>query len=510
MQVFKLALAASAATLIAAAPAMAQKSKDTVRLAINDPFVVLSSYHVPVDEAGNFYRRVYQTLVAFDEHNDKVVPQLATSWKRINPTTLEFELRDDVTFHNGNKFDADDVVDTFTYAADPKVQMVYKNRYDWVKVAEKLGPYKVRIESKTPNATDLQMIGYRFSIQDAETHNKLENKADYGRLTPYGTGPFKVVSLDKNQGILVERFDGVKGDPKYVRAPIKRIHGIPMPDRQTQIAQLLTGGIDMIRNVSPDNANEAAKNPELKATTLPTASFVFMQIDAAGRSKNKALRDPRVRKAIWMAIDRDALIKHIVPGNGSAEKMEALCFTLTIACKWSISAPAYDPAGAKKLLAEAGYPNGFDLVYDVFIPIKAIGEAIAGELRKVGIRATVNPVTINVYRKNLSDNETQMASVFYPSAGHPDVSGILDIFFEAERDYARDPIIHKAMTDGLLEFDPAKRAAIYQKAIDRNNEMNYVFAVSSLPTVYAHSKDIEIRPSALSAGDYYIDDYHWK
>jgi peptide/nickel transport system substrate-binding protein len=512
MRALNLALSAAVVALFAT-PAMAQKSKDTLRLAINDPFTILSGYCVPVDEAGNFYRRVYGTLVSFDERNQKAVPHLAKSWKRVNPTTLEFELFDNITYHNGDKFDADDVVSTIEYTSDPNQTFNFKSRYTWVAKVEKLGPYKVRIVGKEPNALDLGLLGYRTYIQNKESFEPLENKCDYGRLTPYGTGPYKVVSIDKNDGIVVERFDKFKGDPKYFRAPIKRIHGIPIPDKQTQIAQLITGGVDMLRNVTPDNAAEIIKSSkDLKLTVLPTGSFVYIVLDAAGRSGLKPLTDPRVRKAIWMALDRDTIIKHIVPGGqqGVALKMMKLCFDHNIGCDGSNNAPKYDPAAAKRLLAEAGYPNGFELTYDVFIPIKYIGEAIAGSLRKVGIKANVNPVTINVFRQKQSAGEINMVSIFYPTAGHPDTGNILDVFFTGKRDYAHDDQMHKLMKAGSAEFDDAKRKAIYKQAMDLNNEKNYVMAFSSLPTNYVHSKDIEIKPNLLSGGDNYIDDYFWK
>jgi peptide/nickel transport system substrate-binding protein len=512
MHSFKLALAAGVAALMAG-PAMAQKSKDTLRLAINDPFPVLSGYCQPVDEAGNFYRRVYGTLISFDERNHQVIPHLAKSWKRVNPTTWEFELFDNITYHNGSKFDADDVVSTIEYTSDPKQVFEFKSRYTWVKSIEKLGPYKVRLEGKSVNAMDLGLLGYRTYIQDKESFDKHESKCDYGRLTPYGTAQYKVTSIDRNAGIMVERFENFKGDPKYFRAPIRRIHGVPIPDRQTQIAQLMTQGVDMLRNVTPDNAEEMVKQvPNLAVTILPTGSFVYIVLDAAGRSGNKPLTDPRVRRALWMALDRDAIIKGIVPGGkqGVAEKMMKLCFDHNIACDGSNNHPPFDPAGAKRLLAEAGYPNGIDIVYDVFIPIKYIGEAIAGELLKVGIRAKVNPVTIQSFRKKQSDGEIQMVSIFYPTAGHPDTGNIFDVFFEGPRDYARDPQMTGLLKQGLEELDDTKRKAVYKKATDLNNEKNYVMAFSSLPTNYVHTKDIEVRPNLLSAGDNYIDDYFWK
>jgi len=515
MTSLKIAASAAAALLVATSlgtsPAMAQKSKDTLRLAINDPFTVLSGYCVPVDEAGNFYRRVYSTLISFDEHGKKIVPALAKSWTRVSPTVLEFDLRDDITFHNGNKFDADDVVSTLQYTSDPKQVFAFKSRYTWVKKVEKLGPYKVRIESFKPNATDLGLLGYRTYIQDKESFDTLENKCDYGRLTPYGTGPYKVTSIDKNTGVMVERAKN-QFDPKYFRANIGHIQGIPIPDKQTQIAQLMTGGVDMLRNVQPDNAAALAKNPNLTVSTLPTASFIYIVLDAAGRSGVKALTDNRVRKAIWMGMNRDAIIKGLVPGGkeGIAKKMDMICFDSTIACGHTVDYPPYDPAGAKKLLAEAGYPDGFTLTYSCFIPIRPECEAIANDLLKIGVKAQVEPVTINLFRKKQADGELNMTSIFYPTAGHPDAGNILDVFFVGPRDYAHDPEMAKLIEQGLAEFDDAKRTAIYTKAMDLNNTKNYVMAFSSLPTLYVHSKDIEIKPNLLSASDNYIDDYFWK
>ena len=498
--------------ILAATPSLAQKSKDTLRLAINDPFPVLSGYCQPVDEAGNFYRRVYGTLVSFDERNHKAVPHLAKSWTRVNQTTLEFELFDNISFHNGNKFDADDVVSTVQYTSDPKHVFPNKPRFTWIKSVEKLGPYKVRIESETPNVIDLSQLAYRHQMQDKEAFDTLENKCDYGRLTPYGTGPYKVVSIDKNTGIVVERVEGFKGDPKHFRAPIKRIHGVPLPDRQTQIAQLMTGNVDILRNVAPDNADELVKQmPSLVKTILPTGSFIPIVFDMAGRSGHKALMDQRVRRAMWMALDRDTLIKGVVPGGkeGVAEKMSKICFDHNIGCDGSNNMPPYDPAEAKRLLAEAGYANGLDVVYDVFQPIRYIGEAIAGEWLKVGIRARVNSIPINVFRQRETAGEINVSSVWVPTSALPDMAGILSTFFEG-RDYARDAEMNELVAQGRLEFDEAKRKAIYRKLTDLNNERAYVMAFSSLPTNYVHTTDITIKPNLLSAGDNFIDDYFWR
>ena len=158
-----LGLAAGAA-LISHAPnaGFAQKAKDTLCITINDPFSAIDTYQVPHEEGGYFSRGMYGRLIALNEYTGKFVPGLAKSWKRINPTTLEFELRDDVVFHTGNKFTADDVKYTFDWLADPKVRIRFKGRYMRLKEAVVLGPHKIRIIFKKPNATDLSSIAYRY------------------------------------------------------------------------------------------------------------------------------------------------------------------------------------------------------------------------------------------------------------------------------------------------------------------------------------------------------------
>ena len=171
--------------------------------------------------------------------------------------------------------------------------------------------------------------------------------------------------------------------------------------------------------------------------------------------------------------------------------------------------PGYDPSMAKKLLAEAGYPNGFELQLDVHEPIRAIAEAIAGELRKVGIRATVQPLPLAVYVKKRGDGEFTAFNGFYPTGAQPETGNILDFFFGQDRDYYKDEIIHKAAAAGNVEFDAKKRQALYRTAIDRVNEMNYILPFSSLPTAYAMSKDVKIMPDAFSFSAVYLNDVVW-
>jgi peptide/nickel transport system substrate-binding protein len=506
-QQFFLAVAA----MMLATPAFGQKTQGTLRLSINDPFPVLSPYHLPYDEAGNFSRAVYETLLAYDERAKKYVPSMAKSWKQISPAVTEFELRDDVKFHNGSTFNADDVVATVNYLIDPQSKIVYPQRYNWITKVEKLGSHKIRIVTDKPSAVDLSSLAFRLNIWDGEALNALPDKADYGRLSPVGTGIYKVIQIDKNKGIDVEVVANYYGDKKYFGAGIQKIRGVPIPDRQTQIAELMTGGIDLLRNATPDDVANLVSNPNLRVTNTPSSSIYYLALDAAGRSGNLALKDIRVRKAIWMAIDRDSIIKYVVPGGqAAATKLDALCFPSTIACKYTVVPPAYDPEGAKKLLAEAGYSNGFDLEYDVPIPNKAIGEAIAGQLLKVGIRAKVNPNTIQLYRRKQGDGKLEAWSRVFPTGSFPDADNIVGVLFDGPViPYYNDESLQKWMAEGAVEIDLAKRTEIYRQLFDRVNQQYYSLPISSIPTSNVHSKDVRIEENALSVSDSTIADYKW-
>jgi peptide/nickel transport system substrate-binding protein len=481
-----------------------------VRYAVSNPFSVLSNYHLPLDESAVLYKKIYEPLIGFDEYKQKWVPRLASAWRTVSPGVYEFDLRQDIKFHNGNKFDAQDVRRTLLYAADPAVKLTFKQRYSWVKDVEILSPYKIRIIAKKPRSDDLELLAFRINIWDAETMDKLSDIADYGRVSPVGTGIYKAVQVDRNTGVIVERYDDFKTDPEE-KAPTKRIHAIPMPDRQTQVAQLLTGGVDLLRGIGPDTAKELDRHPNIDVTNIASPSTFYFALDSAGVSGNKALTDKRVRRAIFMSIDRDNLIKHLVPGSEVATKLEALCYKTTIDCKYSVKAPDYDPAGAKKLLAEAGYPNGFEFEYNVFSPYIQLGEAIAGDLRKNGIIARIQSVDISLYRRKQGQGQIQGLSVLSPSASHPAASNILNIFFSGPAfQYYNDQRIQEAMDAAGSEFDDAKRADYYSKVFDLANSESYIFPVTSIPTVYAHTKDIKIVPDRYAAGDVWATSYTYK
>jgi peptide/nickel transport system substrate-binding protein len=271
----------------------------------------------------------------------------------------------------------------------------------------------------------------------------------------------------------------------------------------------MTGNIDIIRNVTADTAREVGKDPNARVTATHAGLMLYVQLDALGRSDNKVMKDQRVRKAFMEAIDRKELARTVIPGGESAEMLDGICVPADVGCASSTKPAEYNPEDAKKLLAEAGYPNGFDLEFDVHEPIKEIGEAIAGQLRKVGIRASVRPLPIALYVRMRGEGKFTAFLGFYPTGAQPDMDNIFDLFFNDTRDYWGDPVIQAAQKAGAIENDEAKRREIYKAGIDQVNKMNYILPVADLPLVMLHSKDVRILEDTLSPINTGVDDFAW-
>jgi peptide/nickel transport system substrate-binding protein len=493
---------------VLAGPASAAKSDDTLHMAVTDWWSTLDPYQFPIEEAAVFYQTVYETLLAYNEHTHQYVPRLAKSWTQVDDKTIEFQLREDVKFHNGDKFDADDVVETIRFNADPAVPLRHKDMYDWVESVEKTGPYTVRVTAKHAFPTMLQTLAYQFYIYDSKVLAKLPVKSDYGHAGLVATGPYKVTTLDQ-QKMVLERFDDYYDKDGPNRAPIKRVIVTPIPDRQTQIAQFITGNLDILRNVSADMAHDLLQVPDTVITPRHHGMLLYITLDAAGRSDNKAMADQRVRKALMMAIDRKDLAQHVIPGGEIADILDGICIKDIVGCASTTSPPGFDPVQAKKLLAEAGFPDGIDLELSVHAPVREIAEAVAGQLRKVGIRASVRSLPLALYVRLRGEGKLTAFVGFRPIGTQPDMSEVFDFFFDGNRDYWNDPVIKAAQAAGGREFDLAKRTADYQRGVDQVNTMNYIYPISDLPIVFAHKKGVRIADDPLRTIDVEVRDFYW-
>jgi peptide/nickel transport system substrate-binding protein len=498
------AIASSAvlASLVAPHPATAQKSADTLRVAFADS---ISSLDITLNfnpEAQFFASAVFDPLVTYDRASRSIKPVLAESWERISDKVVEFKLRKGVKFHDGSDFTADDVVATYGGLADPRSKARWYRLDSWLDHVEKVDPYTVRLIEKGPTSYDVPYLS-AVGIFPAALFGKLEDKADFGRKTPVGTGPYKVVSLDATKGIELVRNESYASASQFrPAAKIAHVRSIPMADVQTQIAGVMTGSLDLIHNVPRDQAEQLAETGQFLVTYASTANYGYIMMDAAGRSGNAALAKPGVRKAIELAVDRESLRRNILPGGSNAQLIDALCDDWTIDCPDKIATvpPQPDLAAAKKLLAEAGYPDGFDLEITTYVYTRAIAEAVGGELRKIGIRASIDVRTIGSYMEKQTSGKVQMMIAEISSGGSPTTYPALRLLYMyPDRDYARDETIRTLVNQATGEFDIATRKATYAKVYDRINAEAYLMPLMTLPATLVHGKTLDVGPGAINA-----------
>jgi peptide/nickel transport system substrate-binding protein len=513
IRIAAIASTAALAALAAAQPVAAQKSADTLRVAFADP---ISSLDITLNfnpEAQFFAAAVFDPLVTYDRASRTIKPVLAESWQRISDTVVEFKLRHGVKFHDGSDFTADDVVATLEGLADPKSKARWYRLDSWLDHVEKVDAYTVRLIEKGPTAYDVPYLS-AVGIFPAALFGKLEDKADFGRKTPVGTGPYKVVSLDATKGIELVRNDAyASASPFHPAGRIVRVRSVPMADMQTQIAGIMTGTLDLIHNVPRDQAEQLGETGQFRVTYASTANYGYIMMDAAGRSGNAALAKPAVRKAIELAVDRESLRRNILPGGGNAQLIDALCDDWEIDCpdKIATTPPPPDLAAAKKLLAEAGYPDGFDLEITTYSYSRATAEAVGGELRKIGIRATIDQRTIASYMEKQTSGKVQMMVAEISSGGSPTTYPALRLLYMyPDRDYARDEGIRAMVNQATGELDIATRKGTYAKIYDRINAEAYLMPLMTIPASLIHGKDLDVGPGSINAFGADLARMSWK
>jgi len=492
-----------------ASSAFADKASGTLRLAAAQPVQEISYYYDPSPDTVFESEAVYDDLVSYDVKNGKVEPLLAKAWRRIDPQTLEFDLRDDVKWQDGTKFSAADVAYTLKWLSDPATVLRFKGNWSWIDKVEQIGDDKIRIHADRPTPYDLTRFAYVTAILPQHQAGTPQEKGYH----PIGTGPYRATQINDANGIVLERNDDFQqhGSPAKPGSNIKRITLQPIREIGTLVAQLLAGNLDMI-NVPLQNAQELVQDPRFEMSIVQGSSFMYVAYDSRGRSGAKPVTDERVRKALTLAIDRSALSK-LVAGDAKLETPGAMCWRTQAGCDYSLPLPPFDPAAAKKLLAEAGYPNGFDIEITTFTgSATQIAEAVAGQWHAIGVNAKIDPEAVISYRKKQQEGRIQVMVAAWPSGNIPDVSSTVDAFFAAgPSDYSGDQQLHDLAAQSDAAMDPDARKAIGRKMFDRATEKYFFLPISPFPTILVHTKELEVKQSdRFTPLGYEVSDLNWR
>ena len=408
-----LALGAAVGTL-AAGTAQAK----TIRIADQGDALSMDPHSLNESLQLSFTGNIYEPLVAHDKKLG-LVPGLATKWTQVNPTTWRFELRRGVTFHDGTPFTADDVLFTFARAAGDGSDM--KSYTSDIAQVRKVDADTVEIVTKNPFPIlpDVISLVYIMSKKWCEENRAdkpvdkrkgIENAASF---RANGTGPFRLKSRDPGvRTVLVRNLNYWD----KVETNIDEVVFTPIGADATRVAALVSGEIDFMQPVPVQDVARLKQNPNLNIMQGPELRTIFLGMDQARnellfsnvKGKNP-FKDVRVRRAFFQAIDIEAIKTRIMRGAATPTALMIAPGIKGFPAELNKRLP-HDPEASKKLLAEAGYPNGFELKMncpnDRYVNDGEICQAVAGMLARVGVKVNLEAETKGTYFPKILSRNT--------------------------------------------------------------------------------------------------------
>jgi peptide/nickel transport system substrate-binding protein len=389
--------AAAALAALSVLPAQAV----TLKWAAQNDVITLDPHSQNHATTNGIMQYVYEGLVRYDKKYD-VEPALATSWKEVGPNQLRFTLRKDVKFHDGSPFTADDVV--FSYGRIMQPQGTMQIYVAGVKEVKKVDDFTVDLILTGPNPVLLKnLIDFRIMSKSWCAKNKSENVQDfkakedtYASRNTNGTGPYVLKAWEPDKRIVLEAnphwWDKLDGN-------VTEVIYTPIKSDATRVAALLSGDVDMVTDLPVQDVDRLRQDPKLKILDGVEVRTIFIGLDQFSdelkfsniKGKNP-FKDIRVRKALNLAVDREAIRRVTMRGLSIPAAIMVAPGVHGYSKEIDKVVPA-DPAAAKKLLAEAGYPNGFEFQLDCpnnrYVNDERICQALVGMWAKVGLKVNL-------------------------------------------------------------------------------------------------------------------------
>jgi peptide/nickel transport system substrate-binding protein len=391
-------------------------------------------------------------------------PSLATSWKALNDTTWEFKLRKGVKFHNGDVLTAEDVKFSFDRVLEPGKEQKRSPQYGNVRAIKEVrivNPDTIHLVTDKPFPLLLERLVF-FPIVPKKHIEKVGDAA-FAETATVGTGPWKLVEWKRGQHLRLEAFnDHWRGKPAFKNLVFREI-----PEVATQIAELKTGGVDLIRNVSADLVPELKAHAQTYVTSAPILRTHYIQLDMRTEPFNKKL----VRQAANYAMDREAIVQKMLAGLG--KPMATVVHSAAFGYDPSVAVYPYDPKKARALLAQAGYPNGVDItIHSGFTEFRPVFEAMAQMLTDAGIRTTAKIWDPGPAWNKFFQGEGKAVHGFYGSWGYYsvfDADAILHPLYHTEpggwigKWYTRVEGLDQMIDQARSILDQPRRRQIYSQ-----------------------------------------------
>ena len=396
---------------------------------------------------------VFDTLIRLSDDGRDFVGELAESWKVVDPTTWQFRLRRGVKFHNGEGLNAAAVKFTLDSTLDPERKTRQRPTYVAFKEVRIDDPYTVSIITHKPYAIALTQLQYLMVVPPG--YIKQVGWDEFGRK-PVGSGAFKFKEWERDVRVVLEANDAYwKGKPKVRTVAFRAI-----PEDASRIAAVQRGEVDIIDAVPYDRIKELQGSPTVKITQRQ-GEQVYVGLDTL---RVEPLKKREVRQALNYAVNADALVKNLLLGY--AVRLNGPMFPTTPGYDEKQPAYPYDPERAKRLLAQAGYPNGFEVEFAVSPAFQGIakgtevGEAIAGQLGRVGVRAKLNVQDSAALFSAYSAKKLQMYLFAWKSS--PEAGRHLETLLHSKTRgyYYQNPEADLLIDAYFFALDPKKRQEI--------------------------------------------------
>jgi peptide/nickel transport system substrate-binding protein len=439
-------------------------------------------YH-NVTPNNNVAAHIFDYLVLRDERQ-RPIPGLAESWKTIDPLTWEFKLRRGVKFHDGSDFTAADVVASIERVPEvPNSPSPFTAYTKQIKEMVVVDPYTIRFRTATPYPlmpTDMTQVAIvSKSASKATTEDFNSGKA------ALGTGPYKLVRYFKGDRIELARHDAYWGG----KTPWEKVTLRLLPNDASRVAALLAGDAQAIEYVPTSDVARIRADKRLNVFKVIADRLIYLHMDSdrdhtpfvsdkAGRPlAENPLKDPRVRKALSKAINRNAIVDKVMEGEAVASGQ--LLADGMFGTTKNLKVEPYDPEGARKLLAEAGYPDGFSLTIhspnNRYVNDAKIAQAVAQMLTRVGIATRVETMPSATFFPQATELKFSFMVLGW-SSGTGEASSPLKAllatynkdkgFGTANRGRYSNPRVDALLEEALATVDDPKREALLQRATE--------------------------------------------
>ena len=437
-----------------------------------------------------FIANVFDGLTARDA-SARIQPALATEWGFLGDgSSWQFKLRQGVTFHNGDPFNAESVKYTLERAINPDTKSTISSELSTIAGVDVVDASTVVVRTKQPDIMIPDRLGELYGGMLSPTHTMATDAATLA-TKPNGTGPFMLTEWVKNERLVLQ------ANPSYWRGPasVSQVTVRPILEDAARIAALQTGEVDFISNVPYERIAELEADPSLVVKTVGTPRVFFVGIDP----RVTPLNDVRVRQALNYAVDVDAIISALYLGH--AKRLATAVPTAAFGYDAGVTPYPYDPARARELLAEAGYPNGFSVEFDSFTGSIADhsrpAEAIVEYLRQVGIDVKLNVFEFGAFGPRRVANQVSPLHIYSIGNAYFEPAWVIKWMQQQNLGlFYRNEEIYSLCSQAEATFDASARVPIYSKVQQLlKDDAGFIFLFQN-DAVFAMKRNVSYTPRA--------------